>query len=131
MSRHAMNVVARPRRLVALAVCSAIAASACVHPPSAGAAAAKRDQLAALRVSVKWMTLYQPRFWVAVETPGACVVQPGGARRCPIAIVINAWAGGTLREHRCTAEALLPRRGTKGKPTRTSARCTPVPAVDV
>jgi hypothetical protein len=122
-----MFLLARPRTVAALAVCSAIAASAGLHPTSAGAASGKRDQIAALRVSVKWITLYQPRFWVAVATPGACVAQPGGARRCPIAI--RAWVGSSLREHRCIAEALLPRRGSRGKPTRTSARCTPVRAV--
>jgi hypothetical protein len=74
---------------------------------------------------MKWITLYAPRIWVAVETPGACVGRPDGTRRCPIAIVIKARVGETLVDHRCAAQAILPRRGAKEKPRRTSARCTP------
>ena len=118
----------RDSRLIALAVCGAIAASASLHPAAARAAPGKRDQAAALRVSIKWLTAYEPRFWVSVDAPGVCVVRAGGERRCPIAIVLKAWVGSTLIDHRCAAQAVLPPRGAKGRATRTSAHCTPVAA---
>jgi hypothetical protein len=67
----------RDSRLIALAVCGAIGASASLHPAAAGAAPGKRDQAAALCVSIEWLTVYKPRFWVSVEAPGACVVRAG------------------------------------------------------
>ena len=112
-------------RLVALTLCCAAAAVAGPQPASAGAASGRRDQVAALRLSAKWITLYAPRFWVAVETPGACAAQPDGTRRCPIAIVIKARVGETLVDHRCVAHAILPRGDAKAEPRRTSARCAP------
>ena len=127
---RATGAAADRRQVLALAFIAlavwAVAAIAGVHPASAYSAGAKRDQLAALRVSVRWMAVYQPRSWVAVERPGVCVTRSGGIRRCPIAIVIKARVGSMLVDHRCAAEAVLRPRGA-GAPTRTSARCTPVP----
>jgi hypothetical protein len=116
----------RISRLTALAACGAIAASA--GSAAAAGATATADHHAAERVSVKWLKLYKPRLRVGSEEPGACVKQPGGVRRCPIAITIKAWVGDTLVDHRCAAEAVLPRPGSSHKPTRTSATCTPVTA---
>ena len=72
----------RDSRLIALAVCGAIGASASLHPAAASPAPGKRDQAAALRVSIKWLTVYKPRFWVSVEAPGAWVA--AGWRRTPM-----------------------------------------------
>ena len=109
----------------AVAVCCVIAVSAVSMADPASAAQSQRDQASAMRMSVKWLNLYEPRFWVGVELPGACATRPGGERRCPIAITIRAWTGGALVAHRCAAEAVLPPRNAKGKPTRSSASCTP------